>query len=180
MGPIKEICFFPFSVFFFLILFTFSLWTGRWEQIGAIEEMCNHFSSLAPYSTPVASNAQIHSNPSAPSTIFSRHMSTSFDQKESTYLFALDIKCIWSSHSKKTCSFKIPKEIWAPFYKCFILKNVLHGFSLILFIHPTPLQKERASTDLFCDICLCWVWWFTIWKEVGKYWEANIMQCPRL
>ena len=115
-GQWKRYVSFLFLFSFFFILFTFSLWTGRWEQIGAIEEMCNHFSSLAPYSTPVASNAQIHSNPSAPSTIFSRHMSTSFDQKESTYLFALDITCIWSSHSKKTCSFKIPKEIWAPFY----------------------------------------------------------------
>ena len=70
--------------------------------------MCNHFSSLAPYSTPVASNAQIHSNPSAPSTNFLRHMSTSFDQKESTYLFALSITCIWSSHSKKNILIQNP------------------------------------------------------------------------
>ena len=108
--------------------------------------MCNHFSSLAPYSTPVASNAQIHSNPSTFSTIFSRHMSTSFDQKESTYLFALDINMHLEFKFQKKHSHSKYQKKSEPLFIRTSSSNCIVWLQYSLSI---PLHFKRKGHELF-------------------------------
>ena len=170
MGPIKEIRFFPSSVFFFLHLVYFFLMDRK------VRTNWSNWRDVQPFFLPRSIfNACCieRSNPlksfSTFNNFFEAHVNIIWSKRvHLSFCFGYNMHLEFTL--KKNILIQNTKRNLSPFLLELHPQIVLYGFSLIFFIHPTPLQKERASTDLFCDICLCWVWWFTIWKEVGKYW----------
>ena len=157
MGPIKEICFFPSSVFFFLHLVYFFLmdrkvrtnWSN-WRDVqpfflprSIFNACCIERSNPLKFFRTFNNFLEAHVN-----IIWSKRVHLSFCFGYNMHLeFTL----------KKNILIQNTKRNLSPFLLELHPQIVLYGFSLILFIHPTPLQKERASTDLICVICLCWV-----------------------
>ena len=178
MGPIKDICFFPFSFFFFLHLVYFFLmdrevrtnWSN-WRDVqpfflprsifnACCIERSNPLKSFRTFNNFLEAHVNI---------IWSKRVHLSFCFGYNMHLeFTFQKK-----HARPKCQKKSE-----PLFTRTSSSDCIVWLQSNTLYQPHSTSKGKGIN--FCDMCLCWEWWFTIWKEVGKYWEANIMQCPRL